>query len=743
MNEESLTISEKEKHLREENEEPVKTNSQLIEDKVLDNPENYINRELSWLRFNQRVLEEAQDKNNPLLERIRFLTICESNLDEYFMVRVASLKQKIANEIIDVGADGMSPREQLDKVHEFLNGFYEEWYKTLNAEILPELETTGITFPPLSSLSEEDRTTIEEYFRGQVFPILTPLAIDPGHPFPRLANRSLNVAVLLKKRKQTEGAPLFAVVQVPSLLNRLIRLPSSTPENSRYVWLEDIILQHLGELFSGFDLLDVALFKITRDSDIIIEEDEVDDLLMTIQAELRRREKGAPVRLEVKSEISPTMSERLRKAFQLQESEIFFVEGAIPLSGYKDLFEDPLLKPHSFDPFTAITSVEYDHPGQIYGLIRKQDIPLHHPYDSFSIVEDFISNAADDPSVLGIKMTLYRTGGKSRILDALIRAARNGKQVTALVELKARFDEETNIQWAKKLEAEGIHVVYGLMGFKTHGKVTLILRKEEDKIERYVHLATGNYNGITARLYTDTGLLTKDAEIAEDITHLFNSITGYAKLPKMNKIFTSPGNLKRRVIELIRMEAEHAQAGRKSGIIAKMNSLVDADVIRELYLASAAGVQIDLIIRGICCVRPGVEGLSENIRVRSIVGRLLEHSRIFVFENDGDKKVYEASADWMPRNFNRRIETMYPLEDPKIQSFITEELLPLYLADNVKTRVLHSDGTYEKLQPAEGEEAVNVQETLIARSRRELERREKASGARKNITEKEKKLFED
>lgn len=706
----------------------------------LDDPANFINRELSWLKFNERVLEEAADATNPLLERLRFATICESNLDEFYMVRVAGLKQKVANDIQDTGPDALTPHQVLNQISDEVNCYYHDIYELINNDLTPELSKAGIEFVGMQNLNKRDYEFIENRFREEIYPVLTPLAIDPGHPFPRLANRSLNLGILLH-RPNFEGQALFAVVQVPSVLPRLYKLPSSTAKKSKYVWLEEIISHNMDDLFSGFDIKDVFLFKITRDSDLIIEEDEVDDLLMTIQQELRKREKGSAVRLEIEASVSDHIIDRLKTAFHLDSADIFYIDGPLPIAGYKVLFDDELLASHSFKPFTPISPVEYDNKRQIFSLIRKNDILIHHPFESFSIVEDFVDAAADDPKVLGIKQTLYRTGGKSRILDALIRAARNGKQVTTLVELKARFDEETNIQWAKKLEEEGIHVVYGLMGFKTHAKVCLVVRKEEEKIQRYVHLSSGNYNATTARLYTDTGLFTNDKKIAEDITHLFNSITGYSKLPEMNRIFTAPGNLKKRIIRCLRAERKNKADGKPARVITKMNSLVDADVIKELYLTSQAGVKIDLIVRGICCLRPGIAGISENITVRSIVGRLLEHSRLFYFENGDEKSlVYLASADWMPRNFNRRIETMFPIESGRLRDKLMKDLIPLYMRDNVKTRILHSDGIYTRVVPGKNEQPVIAQEVLIERSRSELEKREKKQGAKKTIVQKEKKL---
>ncbi|MCB1145622.1 MAG: polyphosphate kinase 1 [Leptospiraceae bacterium] len=703
----------------------------------LDKPEYYINREASWLKFNHRVLEEAQDKSNPLLERVRFMTICESNLDEYFMVRVAGIRQKIANDILDLGPDNFSPRAQLELIQKDAAAFYKEIYNVLNKEIIPDLNALGFDFVAPEKLTRTEAKHVKEYFLNEIFPILTPLAIDPGHPFPRLMNRSLNLGVLLRREKNKSA--LFAVVQVPTLMQRLYLLPGSNLKKRRYIWLEDIIIHHIDLLFSGFEVQEVFPFKLTRDSDLIIEEDEVDDLLLTIQQELRQREKGAAVRLEINSRMSTEMVSWLKEALNLTEPDIYQCDGPLPLSGYKVLFDDEVLIPESYRPFMPLVPVEYDSPSDIFNIIKKHDIFMHHPFDSFSIVEDFISAAADDPNVLAIKQTLYRTGTKSRILDALMRAARNGKQVTALVELKARFDEETNIQWAKIMEAEGVHVVYGLMGLKTHSKVAMVIRREGNKLERYVHMGSGNYNAITARLYTDTGLLTRDPEIGEDITHLFNSITGYARLPKMRKVFTSPGNLKNEIIRCIRQEKINASKKKPARIIAKMNSLVDADVIQELYKASQFGVQIDLIIRGICCLRPGIPGISENIRVRSIVGRLLEHSRIFVFENSGSQLIYFSSADWMPRNFNRRIELLFPIENEKVRSIVLDDLIQKYLSGNVKTRVLQADGSYVKVKKGKDEDDINVQEIFIERSRAELDVREKKSGQKKTISQKQKK----
>lgn len=702
----------------------------------LDDPSLFINRELSWLQFNERVLAEATDTNNPLLERLRFITICESNLDEFFMVRVAGIKQKIANKIEDRVPDGLSNREQLKKILETLEGYYERIYNILNKEIFPEFKKIGIEFEKTNELTKADSKAIDNYFQEVVYPVLTPLAIDPGHPFPRLANLSLNMGVILKNpniKAKGKHNVLFAVVQVPKLLPRLFLLPQRADSDvRRYVWLEDIIAANMQQLFSGYEIEEIDTFKLTRDSDLIIEEDEVDDLLTTIQRELREREKGSAVRLEVSTGISKRMLAELQGDLKLEDNEILYCNGRVKLSGIKVLMDDVILSGMSYESYTPIAPVDYEHPEAIFRSIRKSDIFVHLPFHSFSMVEDFLSVAADDPKVLGIKMTLYRTGGESPILNSLIRAVRNGKQVTTLVELKARFDEETNIQWAKKLEEEGIHVVYGLLNLKTHSKICMVLRQEEGIIKRYVHLSTGNYNATTARLYTDMALFTHDKQIAEDVSQLFNVITGFSRLPLMHKLSTAPGFLKMHILQFIRRERKQQNEGSQGHIIAKMNSLVDADVIKELYRASQAGVQIDLMIRGICCLRPGIEGVSENIRVRSIVGRLLEHSRFFIFHNQGKDDIFFSSADWMPRNFNKRIETMFPIENEKIKRHILDDLVPLYLSDNLKSRELQADGTYIHNWPKEGEKGISAQEVLIKEARAELSAREKNSFEKKN-----------
>jgi polyphosphate kinase len=678
-------------------------------------PEHYINRELSWLKFNDRVLEEAVDDFNPVLERLRFLLITENNLDEFFMVRVAGLKQKLFNEIDAENADGMQVHEVLKQISLAVADYYDRAYRLLDSVLMPLFNERGVHIVGSDELSAEETGKARRYFDSEIFPILTPLAVDIGHPFPRLANRSANLAVSLRRKGKEDSPEYFAVVQIPSLLPRLF-LISEDARQRRYIFLEDIIRMFSHRLFKGFDVSEIHSFRLTRDSDLVIEEDEGESLMKVIQLELRRREKGAAVRLEVRQTMPDRILTRLMQALDLGRDDVYAVSGRLPMYSYKALLDDPLVASDCFKVFTPVSPIKYDSPDELFAHIRREDVLLHHPFHSFALVEDLLEAASEDPTVLGIKITLYRTGTRSRIVDALMRAARNGKQVTALVELRARFDEETNIQWAKRMEEEGVHVVYGLIGYKTHCKIALIVRKEASKIVRYVHMSTGNYNSATARLYTDLSLMTVDKDIAQDATHLFNSITGYSKLPAMQKLATSPGNLKSTVIRLIRTEKELAKAGKKGRLIAKMNSLVDPEVIDELYRASQAGVQIDLIVRGICCLRPGVPGISENIRVRSIVGRLLEHSRILVAHNGGDPKIYLMSADWMPRNFIRRVEIAFPIENKSVKETILKNILQRYLDDSDSARILKPDGTYVRIREA-GKEGLNAQRTFIAESR--------------------------
>jgi polyphosphate kinase len=673
-------------------------------------PAQYINRELSWLEFNARVLEEVHDSTNPWLERLKFISIFSSNLDEFFEVRVAGLKQQLdaGLEPDDYGADGMDAAEQLAAIDKRVHELVTEQYRLLNEEIFPGLAAQGIERVRIDQLTDDERLYVEKLFATSVYPVLTPLAIDPGHPFPHVHNKSLNIALRIERQDKEQVEQMFAVVQVPSVLDRIVVLPR-TEERFRFLLLEDVIAAHLGELFGGFRVVNHTVFRVTRNTDLMIEEDEAEDLLQAIEETLRQRIRGEAVRLEISSDADEPFAQMLDEALDLGPRDVYAVNGPVDLTalmavhrmeGFRTLRDEPLLPrvPGSLAP-----------PANIFDVIRAQDILVHHPYESFGVVEDFINRAADDPHVLAIKQTMYRTSGPSTIITALERAAQNGKQVTALVELQARFDEENNIVWARALEQAGVHVVYGVVGLKTHCKASMVVRREPDGIRRYVHLSTGNYNRTTARIYTDLGLFTAQPDVGEDTAELFNLLTGYSQRHQWKKLVVAPVAMRERVIELIERELQHAQAGTPGRIVAKMNSLVEPSVIDALYRASQAGVRIDLVVRGICCLRPGLAGVSENIRVTSIVDKFLEHTRVFYFENAGNPDVYLASADWMPRNFFRRIEVMFPIEDAKLKARVTEEILPIVLADTVKARVLQPDGTYARAVASDGQTPVRSQ----------------------------------
>ena len=674
-------------------------------------PEHYLNRELSWLAFNGRVLEEARDPTNPWLERLKFLSIFSSNLDEFFEVRVAGLQQQLYAGIAaqDYAADGLDPARQLAEIDRRVHDLVAEQERCLHDDVMPGLAAGGITWVRLDQLEPDDRSYVDRLFRESIYPVLTPLAIDPGHPFPHVHNKSLNVALLIENERTSQQ--LFAVVQVPAVLNRVVMLPGA-PDRVRFVLLEDVIASHLGELFGGFRVVDHTVFRVTRNTDLAINEDEAEDLLQTIEETLRQRIRGEAVRLEILASAHDRFVQLLVEALDLQERDVYRVRGPVDqtvalallrLEGFRALRDEPL-SPRVPPAFAGRDD--------LFELLRAQDVLVHHPYESFGCVVDFITRAADDPNVLAIKQTLYRTSGASPIISALVRAAQNGKQVTALVELKARFDEENNIVWARELEQAGVHVVYGVVGLKTHCKAALVVRREADGIRRYVHLATGNYNPTTARIYTDLGLFTANPDFGEDVSEMFNLLTGYSQREQWRKLIVAPVGLRERVIELIDRERRNAEAGRKARIVVKMNALVEGSVIDALYRAAQAGVTIDLVIRGICCLRSGIPGVSERIRVISIVDKFLEHSRVFYFENGGAPEVFLASADWMPRNFFRRIEVMFPIEDPRLRARIVDEILPTVLADNVKARLQGSDGTYVHVQPAEGQAAVRSQVVL-------------------------------
>lgn len=677
----------------------------------LDDPALYINRELSWLQFNRRVLEEAQDKSVPTFERLKFLAIFSSNLDEFFMVRVGGLMQKVHAGISrSFGADRMPPKIQLEKIASEVRDMLKEQYRVLNEEVLPLLEKEKIVVRSFRDLGAADLDRLRSVFRTDIFPVLTPLAIDPGHPFPRLLNKSLNLAVVLRRPRSPE--PLFAVVQVPSVLKRFLPLPAETG----YVFtpLESAIRLHLSDLFPGMEIDSVSLFRLTRDSEYELDDEGLEDLLKAIEESVRKRKLGDAVRLEIEADAPNEVIQFLSSALDLDPTDdVYRVPGILDLTGLFQIYQLPGFS-HLRDPeFTPQVPPEISQSTNLFSAIRSRNILLHHPYESFSPVVDFIEAAAKDERVLAIKQTLYRTSSDSPIVRALQRAADAGKQVTALIELKARLDEERNIAWARELEKAGVHVVFGFIGLKTHCKVALVVRREDDGIRRYVHLATGNYNPITARTYTDLGFFTASPDFAEDVSLLFNYLTGYSELPLWRKLVVAPSRLQSFMIEMIDRESEYQRNGTGGRIIAKVNGILEPAVVQALYRASQAGVPIDIVCRGICALRPGIPGVSENIRVISIVDRFLEHSRIFYFGCGGDPQVYIGSADWMDRNLSRRVEVVFPIEQPQLKNRLINEILAITLADNVKARELLSDGSYRRLTPPSPEQAVRSQAKFL------------------------------
>ena len=675
------------------------------------NPKNYVNRELSWIQFNYRVLSEARDKTLPLFERLKFLSITSSNLDEFFMVRVASLKDLVHAGYTKPDIAGMTPGEQLEpiskKAHELVN----LQYSTYNRSILPALRQNGLNVVDgYEDLSPRQAEYADKYFKENVYPVLTPMAVDSSRPFPLVRNKTLNIAALLKKKKGGKELE-FAMVQVPSVLPRIVELPVTATEDGRelhnVILLEEIIERNMASLFLNYDVVAAHPFRIMRNADLTIDEEEAVDLLEEIQKQLKRRQWGEVIRLEIEEKVDKRLLKILKKELEVGSEDIFEINGPLDLtflmkmygmSGFEHL-KTPAYRPQ---PVPELMNED-----DIFTNIQKGDILLHHPYETFDPVVDFVRTAAKDPSVLAIKQTLYRVSGHSPIIAALAEAAENGKQVSVLVELKARFDEENNIIWAKKLEKAGCHVIYGLVGLKTHSKITLVVRREEDGIRRYVHLGTGNYNDSTAKLYTDCGLFTCNPLYGEDATAVFNMLSGYSEPLGWNRLAVAPLWLRDTMLRRIRREKENAENGKKAHIIAKMNSLCDKEIIGALYEASCAGVKIELIIRGICCLKAGVSGLSENISVRSIVGNFLEHSRIFYFENNGAPKLYMGSADWMPRNLDKRVEIVFPVESENVRIQVMH-ILEIQLADNVKAHILQPDGSYEK-PDRRGKQTVNSQ----------------------------------
>lgn len=709
----------------------------------LDDPALYSNRELSWLEFNRRVLEEAQDARVPLFERLKFLAIFSSNLDEFFMVRVGGLQQKMLAGITrSAGADKMLPKEQLEHIGRNVREMVAEQYRVFSQEVIPGLEQEGVVIRGLSELTDADRKHLREVFRKEIFPVLTPLAIDPGHPFPHLLNKSLNLAVVLQRPRHPEMK--LAVVQVPSVLPRFVQLPPGTavarpaviadgtgvpaPPETRYTVtafapLETAIRLNLGELFPGMKIEHATAFRVTRDSEYEIDDDEVEDLLKAIEEEIRKRRRGNAVRLELEAEVPPEVESSLTNALDLETADVYRVPGLLDLTSLFQIYGLPGF-PQLRDPqYVAQPVPDFAVSASPWAAIRARDILVHHPYESFNPVVDFIEAAAADSKVLAIKQTLYRTSSDSPIVRALQHAADAGKQVTAVIELKARLDEERNILWARELEKSGVHVVFGFIGLKTHCKVALVVRKEDDGIRRYVHLATGNYNPTTARLYTDLGFFTCKPEYAGDVSALFNYLTGYSELPEWRKLVVAPSRMQNFMIERIEREAELQKAGRGGRVIAKINGLLEPAIVQALYRASQAGVRIDLVCRGVCALKPGIPGVSENIRVRSVVDRFLEHSRIFYFGNAGDPEVLIGSADWMDRNLSRRVEVVFPIEQADLKNRLINEVLATTLADNVKSRELQPDGTYKRVVAKEGEPLVRSQSRFLEIAKASAERR--------------------
>jgi polyphosphate kinase len=682
----------------------------------VDNPGYYINRELSWLQFNRRVLEEAQDENNPLLERLKFLSISASNLDEFFEVRIAGLVQQIEDGYTEAGPDGLTLPEERDLISEEVHEFVAEQYRCWNESLRPQLSRQGIRVLSLPELDENARIFVQEYCERELDLLLTPVTVDPAHPFPRVVNKALCVAFLLRRRRRS-SLTYTGVVTVPRSLPRLIRLPSENTID--FIFLHDLVAFHASRMYKGYDIISAAAFRVTRNSNLYLQEEESRNLLESVRTELHNRRKGDAVRLEIEADADPEIVERLRTNFGVEPWQVFRAEGPVNLPRLFNIYEQTDRPDLKYKPFVPrelrLTAKSQD----LFEELRRHDILLHHPFDSFDSVVSFIESAAEDPNVLSIKQTLYRTSENSSIVRALIDAAAK-KEVTAVIELKARFDEASNIRWARALEDAGVQVFHGLVGLKTHCKLSLLVRRDPDGISRlYAHLGTGNYNSTTARIYTDLGLMTADPEITGAVHDVFSFLTAYSEHGTYAPLMVSPVNIAEHSLDLIARESDHARVGRPAHIIAKMNALLDKNVIAALYAASQAGVEIDLIVRGMCALRPGVRGISDRIRVRSIVGRFLEHSRIFYFANGGQEEIYLSSADWMPRNLYERVEVMFPIKDPMLRDRVRQEILAAYLADTVKARILHRDGTYGRAWQTAGKRkppvpGFSAQDFLIA-----------------------------
>ena len=685
----------------------------------------YFNRELSLLEFQRRVLEEAQDENNPLLERVKFLSIFGSNMDEFFMVRVSGIRKLVEAHIAEVLPDGLTPREQLAAIRKLTLELYDVAHHCLDRKLLPQLDKAGIHLLDYPRLTKTQKEKVDTYFREVVHPVLTPLALDPGHPFPHISNLSLNLAIVIRDPK---GSEKFARLKVPDTLARLVPVKRSSgatrkdgtiPVHHYFVWLEQVITANIGLLFPGMEIVAVHPFRVIRDADIEIQEIEADDLLENMQQNIRRRKFGSVVQVAIYESMPEDIRDLLVENLEIRPGDVFVQSHPLGLASLWQLYESVERHELKYPPYKARTLTQFQNASSgedIFAAIRQGNILIHHPYDSFSSVIEFLNASARDPHVLAIKQTLYRVGHNSPVVDALLDASERGKQVAVLVELKARFDEESNIGWARMLEQAGVHVVYGLVGLKTHCKVAMVVRQEGEGIRRYVHMATGNYNYVTSSAYEDIGMYTCDDAIGADATDLFNFLTGYSTQPNYRKLWVAPVNLRQKLEALIQREIEHAKNGIEARLIIKVNALVDLQIIRLLYQASQAGVKVDLLVRGICCLKPGVKGISENIRVISVLGRYLEHSRIYYFYNGGEEEIYLGSADLMPRNLNHRVEVIFPVEDPGNLRYLRDHVLETYFNDNVSTRIMQSDGTYRRMHPKDNAEAVDVQESLMTRA---------------------------
>lgn len=696
----------------------------MTKEKETFNPELFINRELSLLDFQSRVLEEAQDESNPLLERVKFLAIFGSNMDEFFMVRVSGLRKQVEAGIIDVSPDGLTPREQLAAIRKRYIELDNEAHQCLQRKLLSKLHKAGIHVLEYDKASKAQKEKADAYFHEVVYPVLTPLALDLGHPFPHISNLSLNLAIVIRDPKGNEK---FARLKVPGTLPRLIPIKRSSgatrkdgtiPYHHYFVWLEQVIAANIGLLFPGMEIVSVHPFRIVRDADTEIQEIEADDLLESMEQTIRQRKFGSVAQVSVYDDLPSNIRELLIDNLGIKPSDVFVQRkplGLVNLWQVYNSVERHDLKYPAYKPFVPKVFKQAESPDDIFEAIRQENILIHHPYDSFSPVVDFLNAAARDPDVLAIKQTLYRVGRDSPVVAALLEARERGKQVAVLLELKARFDEESNIGWARKLEEVGVHVVYGLVGLKTHSKICMVVRQEGEKLRRYIHLATGNYNHVTSAIYEDIGMFTCDEAIGADATDLFNFLTGYSAQTEYRKLLVAPVNLRQKLESLIRREIEHAKSGNKARLIFKMNSIVDPRMIQLLYSASQAGVKVDLFIRGMCCLRPGLKGVSENIRVVSIVGRYLEHSRLYYFHNNGTGEIYLGSADLMQRNLNHRVEVVFPLENPEHIRHLRGNVLAAYLRDNTRARLMQPDGTYVRVKPREKEEKLDIQDWLMTR----------------------------